>query len=210
MNTVCWNVRGMGSPRTFHVVRDALRHLKPPLLFLCETKCNEKSLLRLKNSLNYYGCFVVSSQGASGGLCLLWSLEIDVSIRSYSPSHIDSSVKWNSKCWRFTGLYGQPKESLRVHTWELLRRLHNSDDPPWVVGGDMNEIMWDSEKKGGLARAVDLMFNFQSVLDECNLRDMGYRGEIFTWCNRRPVADRIFERLDRFVGNERFFCCFRS
>lgn len=180
MKTLCWNVRGMGTPRSFRAVSDVLHRLKPPLLFLCETKTNEKSMVRLKNLLNYSGCFAVNSIGASGGLCLLWSSDVDVSIRSFSHFHIDSSVVWNGNSWRFFGMYGQPNDHLRSHTWELLRRLHNHDESAWVVGGDLNEVMWDSEKCGGMARSFDLMSNFRNALSDCGLRDLGFRGDVFT------------------------------
>lgn len=204
MKIMCWNVRGMGTPKTFRNVCDVLRHLSPPVVFLCETKCNDLSMNKLKFRLHYSGCFSVKSRGASGGLCLLWKSDVVVSIRSFSFYHIDALIQWNGMALRFTGLYGQPEGHLRTCTWELLRRLHNVDDSAWVVGGDLNEILWDSEKKGGPSRATGLMDNFRVALSDCNLRDLGFRGDIFTWCNRRPGLTRVFERLDRFLGNDAF------
>lgn len=104
----------------------------------------------------------------------------------------------------FSGIYGQPQDHLRVQTWELLRRLHNFDDFAWVIGGDLNEILWDSEKQGGVARSFDLMSNFRLVLNDCGLRDLGFKGDVFTWCNCRGMGDCIYERLDQFAGNEAF------
>lgn len=47
-----------------------------------------------------------------------------------------------------------------------------------------------------------------NALSDCGLRDLGYQGDVFTWCNRRPESERIFERLDRYAGNEEFHCLF--
>lgn len=111
---------------------------------------------------------------------------------------------WNGKVWRFSGIYGQPKDHLQFQTWELLHHLHNCDTSAWVIGGDLNEVLWDAKKQGGMARSFDLMSNFRSALHDCGLRDLDFTGDVFTWCNRRPGDDRIYERLDRFAGNEEF------
>ncbi|KAL5567359.1 hypothetical protein UlMin_030523 [Ulmus minor] len=71
---------------------------------------------------------------------------------------------------------------------------------PWLVGGDFNEILLDSEKRGGRPRALAQMRNFQSCLDLCGLKDLSFSGEQFTWVNRQGLGDCIQERLDRFVG----------
>lgn len=47
-----------------------------------------------------------------------------------------------------------------------------------------------------------------NVLDECNLRDLEYRGDMFTWSNKQKALDQINERLDRFMANEAFWSLF--
>ncbi|KAL8462960.1 hypothetical protein ACS0TY_033824 [Phlomoides rotata] len=74
-----------------------------------------------------------------------------------------------------------------------------SQDEPWLVGGDFNEIRFASEKKGGNRRPLWQMMEFQSVLDEMGLYASGPK---FTWYGKRRGGESILEKLDRFVANE--------
>ncbi|KAL5741976.1 hypothetical protein ACOSP7_028708 [Xanthoceras sorbifolium] len=103
--------------------------------------------------------------------------------------------------WRFTGFYGEPKQWLREQSWVLLRRLAGLDNLPWLIGGDFNEILRGAEKEGGLARMGSAMDGFREAVDSCNLLDMGFSGNKFTWCNRQFGGNVIWERLDRCFCN---------
>lgn len=45
-------------------------------------------------------------------------------------------------------------------------------------------------------------------MDDCNLIDMGFNGNSFTWCNRWPNGRMVFERLDRVFCNSAWFSLF--
>lgn len=45
---------------------------------------------------------------------------------------------------------------------------------------------------------------FCDTLDECGLKDLGYRGDKFTWKGRRQ-GGMVFERLDRAVANNHWY-----
>jgi endonuclease/exonuclease/phosphatase family metal-dependent hydrolase len=66
-----------------------------------------------------------------------------------------------------------------------------------MIFGDFNEIMFSHEKEGGNQRPQNFMQAFRDVVSDCNLNDLGFVGEQFTW--RRG---RIRERLDRAVVND--------
>lgn len=70
------------------------------------------------------------SRGNNDGLALLWNKEVDVTIRY----HIDCDIFDDGICWHFSGVYGCPKFQKKKHTCELLWRLNNNDDSPWLVG----------------------------------------------------------------------------
>ena len=44
------------------------------------------------------------------------------------------------------------------------------------------------------------MEKFKEVLDECNLLDLGYMGNKFTWSKNFPNGGMVWERLDRAVS----------
>lgn len=49
--------------------------------------------------------------------------------------------------WRFTGFYGNHVAILRNQSWQLLRRLSGIQELiffSWLVGGDFDEILFDS------------------------------------------------------------------
>jgi hypothetical protein len=67
---------------------------------------------------------------------------------------------------------------------------------PWVVIGDFNEILFSNEKEGGDPRPDHIMQAFRDALSNCNLHDLGFLGDPFTW-----HRGWIHERLDRVVAD---------
>ncbi|KAL8470102.1 hypothetical protein ACS0TY_032824 [Phlomoides rotata] len=89
-------------------------------------------------------------RGRSGGLLLMWNEVVSIYLRSFSRGHIDCSISYLNSQWRFSGFYGNHVQHLRHFSWDLLRKLYSlkqSNNEPWLVGGDFNEIRFDSEKK---------------------------------------------------------------
>ncbi|KAL5572899.1 hypothetical protein UlMin_022496 [Ulmus minor] len=201
MNILVWNVQGLGNDWTFHILHDYVQQYSPPLVFLSETLSSKPQMERLRVKLGFSGMLLWEKEGRSGGLCLLWSDSISVQLLSGSKGHIDVKVSSeDSTCWRFTGLYGNPDTSLRNHFWNLLKRLGDSSTLPWLCGGDLNEILFNHEKLGGMERAHYLMSNFREAVSYCGLSDLGFRGPKFTWC-RGKTTNLVQERLDRMLGN---------
>ncbi|XP_050211481.1 uncharacterized protein LOC126661668 [Mercurialis annua] len=191
----------MGNPRTFKDLNDHVRMIKPCLVFLMETKMVVSKLESIKYKLNMEGCFGVSCEGKSGGLALFWDSSVSISIKSYSSFHIDCFVEdVNQLQWRFTGFYGNPTQSQRIHSWMLLKRLKDLFSGPWVCGGDFNEILDASEKDGGNPRPEYLIRNFKESLEYCELFDTNVSEKGFSWWCKR-ASGVIRERLDRFVIN---------
>ncbi|KAL5798041.1 hypothetical protein ACOSQ2_002861 [Xanthoceras sorbifolium] len=186
----------------YQVLSRHVRDLYPDLVFISETLLSHSKMEIIRVRLGFSGKLVVNNVGRSGGLSLMWSDSISVSLLSYSNWHIDVMVTLDSgSCWRFSGMYGNPEAAQRVHSWELLRRLKGMSSLPWLIGGDFNEILRLDEKEGGAARPPFLINNFHEVLDSCDLGDLGCSGDRFTWCNGRKGVGFVKERLDRFVGN---------
>lgn len=109
MKTICWNARGLGNPRAFRALRDLVSSRRPQVLFISERKCGDEIINKIKQRCNFDGGLTVKSEGAKGGLCLLWKDQHTVTINSLSQNHIDSTVNWCGKTWQFTGIYGHPE-----------------------------------------------------------------------------------------------------
>ncbi len=155
-------------------------------MFLSETWMNEDRLEVLRCRFSFSNKFVVKRINKGGGLVLFWKQDINLSICSYSLSHIDSIVDSSSnQPWRLTCFYGAPETHLREHSWNLLRTLNGQHSLPWCCVGDFNEIVRNSEKCGRRSQSERQMQGFRAVIDDCGFLDLGFRGFPFTWCNNR-------------------------
>lgn len=95
---------------------------------------------------------VVDAQGHRGGLVLLWTDHVDIEVTSYSQNHIDASVVLDagSPKWCFTGIYSFPEWQRRQESSNMLRTLIGLSTLPWIVMGDFNDLLNQSEKQGRL------------------------------------------------------------
>ncbi|XP_021760550.1 uncharacterized protein LOC110725370 [Chenopodium quinoa] len=123
-------------------------------------------------------------------------------MNSMSLHHIDVTVKkgLGSTAWRLTGFYGWPEVHNRHLSWKLLNDLYTGGIREWVCLGDFNEILADSEKKGGRDRALWQMQHFREVVDLCNLQDIPFTGYEFTFDNGQFGDDNVQCRLDRALA----------
>jgi hypothetical protein len=137
------------------------------------------------------------SDSRSGGVLLLWKKEINIQQIFSAPKYSDVRIiESPDKIWRLTGFYGEPRWEDKHLSWDKLRELNGQHDLPWALLGDFNEILCSHEKEEGNFRPQGYMQAFRDAIDDCNLVDLGYSGEPFTW-----KRGRIRERLDRILVN---------
>jgi hypothetical protein len=142
---------------------------------------------------------------------LFWKHDTNLTIKSYSLSHIDSVIDCSSaNPWRLTCFYGAPETHLRVNSWNLLRSLKNQFSMPWCCTGDFNEITRLAEISGQRVRNDRQMQAFREAIDDCEFLDLGYKGLLFTWCNNRKGAATTWLRLDRFMATNDWLIRFPS
>ena len=182
MSSLSWNYQGLGLQRTIQALKKFLRAEELKFVFLMKTKLHCDVMSRLKH-LGYTHGVVVSSDGNSRGLALLWKPGTEVQIRKYSQWYIEAFVDCenNGDLWRLTGLYGHFDTSKREETWTLLESLSGISNLLWLCIGDFNEIMSASEKEMGNIRPLRQMTRFQNVINRCGFIDLGYWGSLFTW-----------------------------
>lgn len=152
MSTIVWNARGLGGYRAFLLLKQLVADLKPLILFISESKVTCNCAYHWLNALSFAGVVGVDPQGTRGGLLLFWNKSVNVTLRSFSFSHIDASLSWESCLWRFTGCYAPSCSGERFAFWDLLLKLSTlkqSKNEPWILGGDFNDTLFESEKQGG-------------------------------------------------------------
>ncbi|KAL6228116.1 hypothetical protein ACLB2K_002070 [Fragaria x ananassa] len=189
-----WNCRGIVGGTRRRALVDLIRQEKPRILFLSENLCSEKQLETLRIRIGFDNCLGMASSESSPGVALLWMNDMPVNIQTYSARHIDVTIgaQGSPKEWRLSGIYGYARTGDRGRTWELMRRLARQSSLPWLLVGDFNEILANSEKVGGAPRRLAQMQAFRETLMDCALLDMGYSGSPFTWADHQTK-----ERLDR-------------
>ena len=204
MTILAWNCRGMGSALAVRTLADEVSSKDPLLVFLSETKTGESRMKGIRNKVDYMQGITVPSDGKSGGLAMMWKEGSDIRLRSCSNSHIDVEVHSSAAPtpWRATSFYGHPDTGKRFISWQLLEFLKNQYNIPWIVFGDFNEITQSNEKTEGVDRDAKQMAEFRDCLNRCELVDLGFFRQKFTWCNGRGGAQHTKVRLDRMVANE--------
>lgn len=130
--------------------------------------------------LGFDKSIIFDSDGQSGGLLMLWRNNVKIIEKGVTKNYIDVVIE-DDFTWRLTGIYGEPSWGQKHITWEALRTLHGQMSLPWLVLGDFNEILFNYEKEGGRPRSQLAMQAFHDALNDCELEDMGYVGDLFTW-----------------------------
>lgn len=72
---------------------------------------------------------------------------------------------------------------------------------PWLLLGDFNQILDNSEKRGGSPPLGARIRAFKEAISACGLIDLGFFGPRFTWSNMRKGLVDVQERLDRVLGS---------
>jgi hypothetical protein len=77
--------------------------------------------------------------------------------------------------------------------WSLLKRIKPNANEPWMVIGDFNETMWQSEHFSSAKRSESQMARFRNMLSFCNLHDLGFRGRPWTYDNKQQGGRNMFK-----------------
>lgn len=81
----------------------------------------------------------------------MWnSARVNLHIISHNAQGVHALVEVNSNpSFFFSAIYVSPKMHTRSILWDNLCDVASFISMPWLMLGDFNEIMWQSEKWGG-------------------------------------------------------------
>ena len=207
LKLIGWNCRGKGKSlhesNKMEYLAKLMYSTGAQVTFVSETRSSRCTSTQLNNRFNISASFVVPSVGLSGGLWLLWSDEVSISVKFSSSNiilalvvHIPTSVEFVLVC-----VYGDPHHRLTKIIWEhIFNFVGDNLGKPVVCLGDFNNIMYDMDTS-----SVNLNYNrlraFNGFVKQCGLFDLGFSGPAYTWTNKRFNSKPVFERLDRCLAN---------
>lgn len=207
MSILSWNCRGVGNTETVRRLTEMRKKYFPDFLFLTETKQQDTYMLGLQKDLCYDKMFTVAPIGLSGGLAVFWKDCYKVEVLSADKRIIDLSVKFGSVIFFLTCVYGDPVRERRHTVWEKLESIGLSRNNAWILIGDFNELLDNSEKLGGSLRNESTFWDFRNMVENCKIKEVRSIGNVLSWAGWR---DNIWIqcRLDRSFGNDEWFQLF--
>ncbi|KAI0524770.1 hypothetical protein KFK09_004155 [Dendrobium nobile] len=93
-------------------------------------------------------------------------------------------------------IYAACTRMVRLTLWKQLNDFAATDPDPVGIGGDFNIISNASEHLGGNIPNAQAMDDFNSMISTCELHDIGFFGNAFTWSR-----GNLWQRLDRLLFN---------
>lgn len=102
--------------------------------------------------------------------------------------------------WNMLVCYDTPYLGEKQNYWSKLQDVVQSSKIPWMIIGDLNEIICEEEKVGGRSfwRRKSYLKKF---MEETRAIDLGFTGYRYTWDNGHRGTSLIKERLDRAIAD---------
>ena len=193
---------------TVHRIKELNQQASLDIIFLMETKNPDAFVLKELEFLGADRKHLVSPERPNScGLALFWTQDIDLQILYSSKNVIDTIISYKGETFFSTFVYGAPEAPHRSAIWDILISFALTKNSPWILTGDFNEIVDNSEKSGGPERAEGSFGAFRSMLTSCDLFDLKHTGISLSWRGRQ-LTHLVYCRLDRALVNPAWSDCF--
>jgi hypothetical protein len=157
-----------------------------------ETKLLNSNFDFITNSFDMYSVNSIncttSGGGKVGGIALLWNnctIMVDIINSDFNYFDVLISTVNEPSNWRATGIYGYPQHQNKFLTCQLISDLSETNNhPQWLIFGDFNIMLSNEEKYGGNLIDHNITSSFRNILSLCDLQDLGFKGNIYTWINK--------------------------
>lgn len=101
-------------------------------------------------------------------------------------------------------IYAPPNYSEKEAFWKELMLFVNSLSTLFIIIGDYNEIGAPHEKIGGAAPNSSRFKRITLLKSNCNILDIPFSGQVYTWRKKVAGENNIWERLDRVMASPTF------
>lgn len=129
--------------------------------------------------------------GFAGGIWILWNASVvNIELISMDDQFINVVVdNFLVEQWVLTAVYASPNLAFRNSLWIYLEELGRVMTRPWLLLGDFNQVLRESEKRGGGPLRGNGATRFANKIATCGLLDLGFSRPPFTWDNMRWVRN---------------------
>ncbi|KAK4383216.1 hypothetical protein Sango_2797800 [Sesamum angolense] len=198
-----WNVRGLNGVAHQRSVVQLVREFQLQFLHLVETRVRVQNAVTVQNSILQNWSWFTDYNGPGGRIWLAWlPSEVEVDILQVDNQYIHCKVtnkKEHTKCLK-TMLYGEYDLIPRRSLWRCIQQLATDIcDDPWLITGDFNAVIDDSEVSGTAADTSQSMTEFRECVTKLELLHLPFAGAPFTWHNCSEGGRSLWKRLDRML-----------
>ncbi|KAK4384548.1 hypothetical protein Sango_3049100 [Sesamum angolense] len=201
-----WNVRGINGVAHQRSVVQLVREFQLQFLGLVETRVRVQNAVTVQHSILQNWSWFTDYNGPGGRIWLAWlPSEVEVDILQVDNQYIHCKVtnkKEHTKCL-ITVIYGEYDLIPRRSLWRCIEQLASDIcDDPWLITGDFNAVIDDSEVSGNAADTSQSMTEFRECVTKSELLHLPFTGAPFTWHNSSEGGRSLWKRLDRMLVNE--------
>ncbi|XP_071923234.1 uncharacterized protein [Coffea arabica] len=199
MKAVVWNCRGAGGLLTIPQLKEVLNFHSPNVVFLYETKNQEKFMRKVQRRIRFDNGHFVNAIGRVEGLAFFWNNEVLIEQVCSTDWYISACIvdKETTRHWWLVCVYASTDGNTRKEQWKYIEERKKDWGEAWVIVGDFNDLRTNEEKWGGQERAEGSFREFNRFIRENDLMDLGYQGVPWTWRNSWKGDGEVKERLDR-------------
>lgn len=151
-------------------------------------------------NLGFNNFWIVESRGRAGGMAIMWNDVINIQYVWSNERIIHCEVfdLMGSKLWDLFACYATPYGAKKRVLGGLGRKGFGFENP-WMVCGDLNEIVLAGEKVRGKEIWKKRLFLKDFLVNTGGI-DLGFNGRKFMLENKKDGLARIKERIDRAVA----------
>ncbi|XP_039060739.1 uncharacterized protein LOC120204792 [Hibiscus syriacus] len=197
LKSLCWNVQRCGDSRFLLAAKQILHDNKPDLLVFNEPHISGSKADYVISTVGFPNLNRTEASGSFGSIWVAWydTIFVTILMHHFQFVHCRTTLRSNNSSFLATAVYASPSASRRKLLWPHLRRLVTSINSTWILFGDFNATLFDSDRKI-YAISARPFSAFQNLIFDYGLRDINYQAPDYTWSRGHSQV-----RLDRFIYN---------